>query len=384
MILSVFDLNFTPLGMIEAYQSCSWIRRFRSCGECQLSVPYSREALELLQVENLLLQQNGTEAMCIATITLVKERSGADVINVTAYSLLQWLNRRVVIRAYDKQSLTRQQIICKLFRENVTAPVDKKRILPYVTLRNRTAYPRMEKTEFAVDAYQPLLDIIEPELEASEMGCIVTTDTAARTHTFDFRLPRDRTASSASPIIFSVDYGTLGEQEFIHSHEQYYNTAYVTGGDIDSDNEEEQAYKAAALQIVNDHLSGMNRREILVTASDIRHEVEDDEGEKQILTVSQIRDRLQKRGKDELLGNYKEESTFNGQIVETDSLVYLRDWNLGDRVTCVYDRWGLQADMVITEVVEEYTQKGRRISATFGDGTPSFKKALCALIHRSA
>ncbi len=379
MILTVYDMDITPLGLIERYTSCIWTRRFRTFGECLLSVPYSEEALSLLRVEYLLMQQNGTEAMYISTVTLTKDKTGADTINVTAYSLFRLLDRRVVNKSYDRDDMTNQQIIRKLFKTNITAASDSKRRLPYVYLHERADYSSMEKTEFSVDAYMSLRDTIESQLDDANMGCIITTSVTNKSHTFDFKLPNDKTAGSSNPVIFSVDYGTLGEQEFIHSHEQYFNTAYVTGGDIDSD---DKAYQKVALQIVNDDLSGYDRREVLVNASDIQKEFTDDDGNKKTLSTAQVKKRLLKRGKEELRTSYNEESTFNGKIVQTDSLIYKQDWDLGDRVTCAYNRWGIQADLVITEISENYTPNGCDISVTFGDGTPDFKKSLCALVKR--
>lgn len=380
MILSVYDLDFNPVGLIEAYQNCVWTRRFRTFGECLLSVPYSEEALSLLKVEHILMQQNGNEAMYISTVNLTKDKTGADLINVTAYSFFRMLARRVVTKSYDRDDMTNQQIIKKLFKENVTAPSDSKRKMPYIELKGRSDYSNLEKTEFSLDAYLSLMDTLESQMEDSGLGCIITTSVTNKKHTFDFRLPTDKTASGSNPVIFSVDYGTLGEQEFTHSHDQYFNVAYVTGGDMESD---DKAYKKVALQIVNDNLSGYDRRETLVNASDIQKEFTDDDGNKKTLTTAQVTKRLQKRGKVELRTSYKEESTFTGSIVETDSLVYRKDWDLGDKVTCAYNRWGIQADMVITEVTETYNTNGRSIEVTFGDGTPDFKKSLCALIRRT-
>ena len=380
MILAVYDPQLRPVGLIEQYESCSWVRRFRSKGECNLTVPYSDDALEILKDEYLIFQQNGIEAMCIMTVTLTKDQTGADVINVTAYSLLHWLAWRVTQKKYEERELTSQQIIENLITANVTSPSDSKRVIPYVVLNRRAKYADLEGTEFSQPAYRPVYDLVQEQMEASKLGCIVTSDIAHRQHVFDFKMPENHTAGSASPVIFSVDYGTLSEQEFLHSHENYSNTAYVIGGDIESD---EASYKKVALQIVGDEHSGFERREIGIEASDIKKDFEREDGESVTLKPAQVESRLIKRGEDELRNNYPEESTFTGSVVETDSLVYKQDWDLGDRVTCTYQRWGIQADLTISEIEEEYTRAGRTLKVTFGEGTPDFKRSLCALVRRT-
>lgn len=375
MILTIYDRDFAPVGMIEEYETCSWIRRFRSRGECTVSVPYSPEALEILQVENFLYQQNGNEAMIITTINLTKDQTGADKINVTGYGLFQLLNRRVCDREYTDKKMNAQEIIYSLIESNITKPKEASRRLPYVVLNKRDKYTDLESSEFSLEQYQRLGDTIEEQLSSSELGCVITSSIEKKTHTFDFRKPTVHTAGSESPIIFSVDYGTLGEQEFMHSHEQYANMAYVTGGDIES---EDAAYKNAALQLIGNDLTGYDRFEVGVNASDIVGESDEES-----LTPKQVRERLIKRGQDEMKNSYPEESTFTGKIIETDSLVYKQDWDLGDRVTCMYNRWGISADLTITEIQEEYSKTGRSIIVTFGEGTPDFRKTLCALVRRT-
>lgn len=381
MIFTVYTRDFVPVGMIENFDSCNWTRRFRARGECTLSVPYSTEALELLQVEHLLFKENGNEAMIITTVTLTKDRNGADKINVTAYSMFEMLNRRVCNRRFENPDKNAQEIIYTLIESNITDPDVEFRKLPYIVLNKRERFPELEVTEFAVDIYTRLGDIIEEQLSSSDIGCIIETDIVNQTHTFDFRMPNDHTASGGAPVIFSVDYGTLGEQEFVHSHEQYANMAYVMGGDMD--NEDDPAAKKAAVQLVGDTLSGYDRIEVGISASDIQRQYTNDKDEEVTLTIDQVKAKLIKRGTDELKNTYPEESTFTGTIVETDSLIYKKDWDLGDKVTCVYDRWGVSADMVITEIREDYSKTGRKIDVTFGEGTPDFKKSLCAFIRRT-
>ena len=396
MTLMVYDWEFQPLGMIDEYTTCTWTRRFRSRGECTLTVPYSEEALEILCAENWLIQSGGDEAMVITTVTLTKDQTGADTINVTAYGLFQLLNRRVCDKEYEDVSMTPQKMIYTLFKENITQPSVKKRILPYVKLNTRSDYKDLDEEEFSIEIYQQRLgDLIEEQLTATGLGCVIHTDIRNKTHTFDFLEPADHTASGDSPVIFSVDYGTLGEQTFVHSHEQYANMAYIMGSDFNND--AVYTYDAVALQKIGDDLSGYERIEIGVTASDIGGgdtptlgmEITNDNefvsipDTDETPSPARVKKLLLKRGRDELKNSYPEESTFTGSVTENDSLVYKTDWDLGDRVTCTYNRWGISADLTITEIQEEYSNTGRTISVTFGEGSPDFRKSLCALIRRT-
>ena len=70
-----------------------------------------------------------------------------------------------------------------------------------------------------------------------------------------------------------------------------------------------------------------------------------------------------------------EQVVFDGEIVQTDGLQYGRDYDVGDRVTCLYGT--IRMDATITEITEEYSDGGKmRVTAVLSDGTFSMRKTL--------
>ena len=360
MTFTVYDSNMVPLGLIENMLSMLWVRRFRAPGEVSLQVPFTEEVNELLSVGNLLMKTGGHEAMEITFKSLQKDAHDMDTINIQGKSLMQWFDRRVIVAKIDTDSLTTQAVLKKIIRENITAPSNANRKIACFELYDRPAYD-LEAIDYDSGDYPGVLEKVTDLLTTSQMGCMITTNPAVGKHTIDFVKPTDKTASSAHPCVFSVDFGSLGEQTYTHSTEQYKNMAYIEGsGDVSAN--------------VGDANTGFNRREVFITASDI------EPASTSAADKNKAIKKLQRRAREELSSAHPVEQTFDGEVeTYTNSLVYGVDYDLGDRVTCQYKRWGIRVDTTINEIQETYENGARKITVTFGEGTPVISKTIKAL-----
>lgn len=359
MELNVYTQDMTKIGMIDAIDTLIWTRRFRQPGEVALQVPFSAGALELLQVGHILMQAGRDEAMQISYINMAKDANGRDTIEAQGESLLAWLGWRVVRGQIITSDLTAQQILKRLVAENVTSPTEAARKLPGVRLSDRADYAD-DATEYQSDADMTVLDCVTALMDTSKLGARVVTDADAKTHTIDFMRGRDLTDGSESPCIFSVDFGNLGEQNYTHSTQNYKTMAYINGSDIVSTR--------------NDDLTGFDRREMIVNASDIA-QTYDEDGNEITLTFEQVEQKLQQRAQEELEQNIVEQ-TFTGAVNQVGALQYRTDFDIGDKVTCIYNRWGVTVDTTVTEIVETYQSNRETVTVTFGDGTPSLIQRL--------
>lgn len=369
MLLVVYSPGMVRQGFVENVISCSWIRRFRTAGECNLQVPFQTSNEELLRVGNILMQIGEREAMQIVYRKLDKSATNMDTISIRAVSLFSWLGQRVNIAGIDSDQYTPQGIIQKLFRENVTAAKVTARRIPNVVLKSRSAYSQTA-VDYSAEPYSDLQGLIEEQLTDSDMGCLIDTDPDTGVHTFDFVEATDKTESAAVPCIFSVEFGSLGAQNFVYSVENYKSTAYVQGGD------------EGIVECVNNGYTGLERFEVGVQASDIQMESTNPDNPEETITLTeaQVRAKLQKRGQDELKKSYQVEQTFEGTANQVSALQYKVDYDLGDRVTCICSSWNVKVDATITQITETYSATGLTIAVVFGDGAPTLKGAIMAAI----
>ena len=360
MELIVYSPALVKLGLIDAIDTLVWTRRFRAAGEVALKVPFSDAANELLKDGNLLMQAGGTEAMQISYVNLAKDSNGRDTIEAQGNSLLQWLDRRVMLTQIISDNLTAQAILNRMVTQNVISPADNKRKIPNVVLSSRAAYSEAA-IDYKSDEDMSVLACAEALMATSKMGCQVLTNPDAKTHTVDFYRGRDLTDGSASPCIFSVDFGNLGEQNYTYSTQNLKTMAYIRGAEVNTD-------------IGNDK-TGLDRREMIVSAGDISNTYTDEDGNEINLTDAQVLQKLQQRGREELEQNITEQ-TFTGAVNQVGALQYKTDFDIGDEVTCIYNRWGVTVDTTVTEIVETYQGNRETITVTFGDGTPSLLTRL--------
>lgn len=366
----VYDSGMNPVGIAEEFVSASWTRCVRAPSSATLRVPFGSQAAEILQVGNLLMRMGDREALQIETRRIEKADDGTTVIEIEAFGLLRWLSRRVNLTVYDDGvTISPQEIVYRLIRDNATEPENPDRALPII-LNERPDFG-LETVEFSASEYTDIESLVEDQLESAAMNLFIATDPAAKTHTFDFRLAADKTAESATPCIFSEGFGTLGRHVYTESEEPHKNVAYVKGGDDD----------VAAVTVGSG--SGLSRLEVGISATDIKKEYTDAQGRQRTQSAAKVQELLAQRGLTELATKYLAEQSFDGEILQSDGLRYLVDYDVGDRVTIMDDLWGVRVDATITEISEDMDENGHTtIRATFGEGTPSLKKAIRAAVNR--
>lgn len=360
MLLYVYDASLNPLGVIENMLSMLWKRRFREPGEFAMEVPYSAEARELLATGNLVMQPGGNEAMEIDYIRFSRNQQDMDTIQVQGRSLMQWLERRVTASAVESfGTLTPQALLRNLVNQNAVNPSDLNRKLP-LYYNNRAAYTQ-DTIDYQADRWESLLDCVEELLSVSGMGCRVLSDPTTKRHTIDFLESTNKVAGTADQCIFAVEFGTLGQHDYTYSTQTLFNMAYIEGGD-------------EITTSVGGSLTGLNRRETSFSYSDISLTWTDIDEVEHTQTEAQVRTKCQSRARSELARDHAVEQTFEGEAVTFSSaLRYKEDYDLGDKVTCIATRWGVRADVVITEVSEEYKNGRETVELTFGDGRPTLK-----------
>lgn len=163
----------------------------------------------------------------------------------------------------------------------------------------------------------------------SGLGWDVYLDLKNKEFVFDVFEGRDLTAAQSvlPPAIFSVDYDNISSQKLIESAMGYKNTGYVGGQGEGIDR---------TIQVVGEDAQGLERYEVFIDARDI-----EDSGD------------LSERGLQKL-EELKEVMTFDNEILTQSNLVYEEDYNLGDLVTAINNKWRVVLDSRITEVTEIY------------------------------
>ena len=363
MELYVYNREMALQGIVEKITSLIWTRRYWSCGEFKLLVPFTEEHAALLVKKNIIIKRGGKEAAEIKYIHITKNSQGLEEIEVQGKFLLSWIGKRIVTNQIITKDTT-QNILYAIVQQTCTE-AGAKRNIPNFGIATDDPDTGSGVIDYTSEQYVNALLAAETAAKAAKLGIRVLTSARTGKHTFSVYKGRDLTAGNAAgnaPCIFSQEFDNVLEQTYTNSVENLKTTAYVGG--------EEKEGVARKVVEVGGSTTGLSRDEIFVNATDIVQEYEDKNQQTVTLTDAQYFALLSARGSSEL-EQYAEAMSFGSKINTRANLKYGTDYDLGDRVTCINKRWNVRIDVRITEIAETYETSGEEIDITFGESLPA-------------
>lgn len=363
MELYVYNREMTLQGIVEKIASLIWTRRYWSCGEFKLLVPFTEEHAKMLVKNNIILKRGDVEAAEIRYISITKNSQGLEEIEVQGKFLLSWIGKRIVTNQIITTDTT-QNILYAIVRQTCTA-AGAARNIPDFSIATDDMNTESGTIEYASEKFINAQLAAETAAKAAKLGIRVKTNPRTGKHVFSVYEGRNLTAGNSAgnaPCVFSQEFDNIVEQDYTNSVENLKSTAYVGG------EEKEDAPRKVAT--VGGAAAGLDRDEIFINATDITQEYEDENQQPVILTDAQYLALLSARGAGEL-EQYAETLAFGSKINTNANLKYREDYDLGDRVTCINKRWGVRIDVRITEIAETYEARGDAIDITFGESLPA-------------
>lgn len=364
MELYVYSSEMELQGIVEKIASLIWTRRYWSCGEFKLLVPFTEEHSRMLVKNNIIMKRGDDEAAQIRYVSITKNSQGLEEIEVQGKFLIAWIGKRIIKKQIITNDTT-QNILYRIVRENVTNPADTARKIPDVSIATDDEDTESGVIDYTSEQYTNAQLAAETAAKAAKLGIQMRTDARTGAHVFSVYEGRDLTAGNTAgnaPCIFSQEFDNIVEQEYTNSVENLKTTAFVGG--------EEKEGVARKVAEVGGSATGLAREEVFINATDIVQEYEDDDGTQVSLTDTEYLALLSARGAEEL-EQYAETLSFGSKINTFANLIYRTDYDLGDRVTCVNKRWGIRIDVRITEIAETYQNNVEEIDITFGESLPA-------------
>ena len=133
MELYVYSSEMELQGIVEKIASLIWTRRYWSCGEFKLLVPFTEEHSRMLVKNNIIMKRGDDEAAQIRYVHITKNSQGLEEIEVQGKFLIAWIGKRIIKKQIITNDTT-QNILYRIVRENVTNPADTARKIPDVSI----------------------------------------------------------------------------------------------------------------------------------------------------------------------------------------------------------------------------------------------------------
>lgn len=339
IIIRFFNKDLDFIGEVDDFTSFIYERKWFTYSNFQLVVENFDK--DLFQEGNYIVVNNDP----YRTGQITKVNITDDTVTIKGFGIGFWFTDRITYPTINKNTFSMSD-----YAENIMYELIKfNAIDSNITNRNfqnlivNSTQGRGEKIAFET-RYKVLSDELETISKTSRLGWNIKFDYKNKRFIFESLVGIDRTVNQADvpPMIFSRRYDNILELEYTKDVSEYKNCAIVAGQGEGSNRE---------IVIVNDNLSGQDRKELFVDARDIEDGTN-----------------LADRGKSKLAENTIIES-FEATI-DTES--YRVEWDLGDFVTILDDEIGVISDTQIVEVVEIYEDGILSVEPVFGESISQF------------
>lgn len=375
MELRVFDTTIEPLGAIDELASLLWHIKYFDVGTFSLLAPITENNSKLLIEGNIIVKHDGKRevtdaaggiwrrAAQITYVHITKDENGLEQIEAQGFMLGWWLGKRC-ISPQIVATATNQNLINTMVKNNCGSGAGTKRRFPqFIMLAQETISG--SAVEYANEVYADLGQEVKARAQAGKLGYDILINERTKQYGFYLYKGKDLTAKNNdgnTPCIFSRDFDNVNEQEYTASIENGGNFIYVQGAADDNGSQPIVTVDAA-------EAAGLELEEVFCDATDIARKYQSGETEVTIPLNTYLQ-MLKTRGSAEL-ESYGKTINFVSTINTNSNLKFKRDFDLGDRITCKEEKWHIQIDARITEVIETYQKGAEEIEATFGDSLPT-------------
>ena len=347
MELAILNKNFEVLDIIDYFKSIEWVKRYCDTGDFVLNVVANAHTVQILKERNYIAREDDEKIYQIEKIYLKSDADEGDVLNISGRSIEKILAQRIIWKQTSTTGgETAEDFIRRIITENAINPTDKKRKIQNLTLGKRMGFSEKLEKQLTGDN---LLTAIKEICNTYQYGFEIVMNEVGEL-VFNLYKGEDRSyRQNKNPfVIFSEDFDNVINSEYEYDETNITNVALIGG---------EGEGNERRFQTIGNN-EGMDRYELFVDAKD----VSSNNGE---ISTSEYNNMLLERGKEKIAENTFIE-TYSGEIENTNTYVYKKDYELGDIVQIV-DKFGIESAARILEIIESENENGKRIVATYGN-----------------
>lgn len=329
-MIIVYNKNLTNFKEINHALSIQMEEHYNAIGKAIITLPI--DDYNISAVENGGIIYDTVRNMSFV-IRNHKYDTSRNTITVNGYTCNRILNKRAIV----------QKNTIKNVEDGVRSVISGNlRELPNVELGESNGFT--EATETILYGGQ-ILDEIMPILETAKIGNRMQWDPDRRVHVFELYKGRDLT-EGIHAVVFSEEYKTAKDLVIANDDSVFKNVIYVPGT-LKDDAETEIIVEVGTA-------TGDDRFEKWLDRS-FRQDKDE--------TESQFRERLKQIGFEEM-AKLVRRNTFS---VSIDTQEYGTTYKLGDIVSCVSQRFGVELKSRITSVKYTLDISGEKINLILGE-----------------
>lgn len=387
MQLRIYDAELNFLGITENQTSVIWTRKYYESGEFSVVLPITDDNIRLYQIGNIVAKRDSIEAGVIEDLQ-IHESFDEHSITASGRFLSSYMDRRLIRPRYTFNGLV--EVAMRTILNNAVA-------IPLVELGELQGFT--DTVTFQA-TYKNLLAYETKLAKSAGLGFRFRPDFENKKIIFEVYqgLNKSRNQTDRAFVEFSDRFDNLENAEARLNDQLYKNVGYVGG--------QGEGLERVFVQVGDDSLTGLERRELFIDAKDIQEEDVGDkpeaddymenhtatdgngntieyttfdknqfnadvrqwEQDKASARADYI-DELETRGYQKL-----DECLFSNSIecgiIPIGNFEYKRDYDLGDIVTVRKYNWEYENTARITEISEVYEHEIMTVVPTLGNALP--------------
>lgn len=358
---AILDASFEVVDDLDKYQSIIWTERVRENGEFELYTLADEVMLSKLKIGNYLLcdsfynrETETASLMIIEDREIQSDAEDGDKLIITGRDLKSILDRRIVWKQtkIDKNTNV-QTAIQTLIQDAITNPTDPKRKIPNFQFDPIGGnYPVIkEDIQYVGESIYECVEDICSQYKINYEVKVNFNDKKFHMKIVP-QVNHGWAQTSVPPVIFSPKYNNLRNSSYKNISSVTKNVALIHG--------EGDECNMIKTNIGSDSYSGLERREMFVSASDLSQELEDGT----IYSDATYTNMLISRGKKEMMKVNEEAEVYEGEADNTREYVYNRDYLIGDIVEII-NEYGIESLVEVTEMVLSHSDGGETLVPTF-------------------
>lgn len=343
-VVYILDRDLNVSKIFETYDELVWSERYRGSASFEMKVtgPLPSE----IRLDNYLQVPGLRSIMIIEELERENDIDEGEYTIVKGRDLTSLLERRVFDKDYVYQGNV-FKILQDMLNHHFIKPSDGNRKLDGLFMDFRKDKNFLESLDYEIDEEGGNVgELINKMSEELEFGYHVYFDVMSRRFGFSTTVGVDlgQSQSDYPPVMFSRNMDNISDLRYLYSNENYKNVAYVY-----SEYEEDVT---KIVSISGDKHKGIDRREVYVSASDIKKE--EKKGDQTItITNNQHTNLMVKKGND-TLRERESIGYLDGSTPIHSFYKYGKDYKLGDIVSIV-DDLGDSENIRVVDYVYSFT-----------------------------
>lgn len=366
--LNVFNIDtFERLGIVDEYQVAEFTTNYRKHSELDLTVDATERNIDWFIKNNddifLTVGEGVVRGYIIETVKYADEKK--TTIDVYCKSLSAMLSWRQIIGQQTYRG-NAEYVIRSFVDANAINPSNTNRKIPNLILGNLSGVGGDIEESYA---NKDLDDAMWEICVKQDIAYEIYADIPNKRFVFVVWQGTDRTTEQTDrdAVIFAKEFDNILTQNYTDDKSDYKNVAFVVGESNDT---------GVQIQLlVNDEISGRQRREMFVDASGIKSKNEDET----VMSSTEYEALLIEQGNTEIAENQRVQS-FESDVDYNTQFIYNKHYFMGDKVTVRNDEIGIAMHTRVVTAKEKYDKSGYSLGTEFGSNVPTLlskiKKAV--------